>query len=112
MTTCQKKGCKLNVLMDGFCVRHLKQKCSICLEDVPSTNSASHKRLSCGHAFHFRCILNWFVCSNECPSCRTKQISDPLIKFKEKVESEMRRKYKEAIQSLESENRRLTRGSS
>ena len=112
MTTCQKNNCKLNVLMNGFCVRHLKQKCSICLEEVPSTNSASHKRLSCGHAFHFKCIIRWFVTSDECPCCRTKQVSEPLIIFKEQVENEMRKKYRDAIRSLESENRRLSRGSS
>ena len=82
------------------------------MDEVPSTNSASHKRLSCGHAYHQKCILKWFVTSNDCPCCRTKQTYDPIIKFKESVENELRKKYKEVIQSLESENRRLMRGSS
>lgn len=107
MNTCQRQGCKLNVLMDGYCVRHLKQKCSICMDEVPSTNSANNKRLSCGHAFHFKCIMKWFVTSNECPTCRCKQHSDPLIIFKEGVENELRLKYRDAIRSLEAENRRL-----
>lgn len=105
--TCQRPNCKLNVLMDGYCVRHLKQKCAICMEDVPSTNSANNKRLSCGHAFHYKCIIKWFVTSEECPTCRCKQSKDPIITFKDSVENELRRKYRDAIRTLEIENRRL-----
>ena len=77
------------------------------MEDVPSTNSAKNKRLSCGHAFHFNCIMRWFVTSDECPTCRRSQTGDPLVVFKSKVEDELRKKYRDAIRSLESENRRL-----
>lgn len=107
MTTCQWKNCRNVVLMDNFCVRHLKQRCAVCMEDVPSTNSAKHKRLSCGHAFHFNCIMRWFVTSDECPTCRCKQPNDPLVIFKCSVEDELRKKYRDAIRSLESENNRL-----
>ena len=105
--TCQRPNCKLNVLMDDYCVRHLKQKCAICMEDVPSTNSANNKRLSCGHAFHYKCIIKWFVTSEDCPTCRCKQSKDPIIIFKDSVENELRRKYRDAIRTLEIENRRL-----
>lgn len=105
---CQRPNCKSNVLMDGFCVRHLKQKCSICMEEVPSTNSANNKRLTCGHAFHYKCIIQWFVTSDDCPTCRCKQSKDQIIIFKENVEDELRIKYMDAIRSLEVENVRLT----
>ncbi len=86
------------VLMDGLCVRHLKQKCSVCLEPVGSTNTVNSKRLSCGHAFHVPCIMEWFVESDECPVCRSDQASDPVIAYKRKVEDILRQKYKDAIE--------------
>jgi len=95
--------CGKHVLMDGLCVRHLKQKCLVCLEPVSSTNTINSKRLCCGHAFHPDCIMTWFVTSDECPVCRTKQTGDSLLEFKEKVEDALREKYKDAIESLESE---------
>lgn len=77
------------------------------MEDVPSTNSANNKRLTCGHAYHFKCIMRWFITSDECPTCRRKQKDDHLIIFKEGVEEELRLKYRDAIRTLEAENRRL-----
>ena len=95
--------CGKSVLMDGLCVRHLKQKCMVCFEPVSSTNTINSKRMCCGHAFHPECIMTWFVTSDECPVCRTKQTGDSLLEFKEKVEDALREKYKDAINSLESE---------
>ncbi len=77
------------------------------MEDVPSTNSANTKRLTCGHSFHYKCIIQWFVTSEDCPTCRCKQSKDPIITFKDSVENELRRKYRDAIRTLEIENRRL-----
>ena len=99
--------CKNNVLMDGFCTRHLKQRCTICFEDVKSTNSPTTKRLQCGHSFHISCILQWFVTSNECPVCRKQQKKDSFLQFKERVEENMRQKYKDALRSNEQEITRL-----
>ena len=104
MTTCTgKEGCKGKIILDGMCCRHVKQQCSICLENVGSTNTISTKRLSCGHSYHVDCILNWFVTSNECPVCRVKQVDDSVILFKEKVEEVLREKYRDAIESLQQE---------
>ncbi len=105
--TCNGKKCTNQILMDGYCARHLKQTCSICFEPVPSTNSAKAKRLSCGHAFHFNCILKWFETSDECPVCRRKQLKDPLITYKGAIEENMRTVYRDAIQTYEAEIRRL-----
>lgn len=99
--------CKNLVLMDGHCSRHLKQICAICFENVPSTNSAQAKRLSCGHAFHFRCIIKWYEQSDDCPICRKSQIDDDLIIFKTNIEESIRRKYKKTINSYEQELARL-----
>lgn len=82
---CTWNNCKNNVLMDSLCSRHLKQQCSICFEKVPSTNSARTKRLSCGHAFHLRCIISWFERSDDCPVCRKTQPNDDLIVFKYRI---------------------------
>ncbi len=95
--------CGKSVLRDGLCVRHLKQKCLVCLEPVSSTNTINSKRLVCGHSFHPNCIMNWFVTSDECPVCRAKQPGDSMLEFKEKVEDALREKYKDAIDSLEGE---------
>ena len=103
---CMHGKCKNVILMDNYCSRHLKQKCAVCFEEVPSTNSAKHKRLHCGHAFHINCILGWFVESEDCPICR-KPHHDELIKFKDKIENNMRKKYMDAIRSLELENKNL-----
>ena len=104
MEVCKwEKGCKNKIFRDDLCCRHLKQQCSVCLEDVGSINTANTKRLSCGHSYHINCILNWFVTSNECPVCRSNQDNDLLINFKDKVEDNMRAKYKDAIKSLEDE---------
>ena len=107
MTCCSHSGCKNVILMDSFCNRHLKQKCSICFEQVRSANSPNTKRLHCGHSFHLDCILEWFVQSDECPVCRQVQKNDKLLKFKQKVQHELREKYKDAIRTYENELRRL-----
>jgi len=109
MNNCKWNNCKNSVLMDGFCSRHLKQKCSICWENVPSTNSAKHKRLKCGHAFHFDCILKWFKTSDECPVCRSNCSNDSLITFRNDIEDKMRKIYRDAIKYLENENKKLRR---
>ena len=104
MASCSgKTGCKGKIILDGMCCRHVKQQCSICLENVGSTNTVSTKRLTCGHSYHVDCILNWFITSNECPVCRVKQVDDSLVLFKEKVENELREKYRDAIESLQNE---------
>ena len=105
--TCKWKECKSNVLWDGLCARHLKQTCMICFEPVPSTNSARTKRLCCGHSFHIRCILKWYERSDDCPVCRTTQMNDDLIIFKNNIEETIRQKYRHSIKSYERELERL-----
>ena len=102
---CSIESCKNKVIRDNLCCRHLKQTCLICLEPdvITSTNTIKTKRLSCGHSFHVECIIEWFVTSDVCPVCRTKQEDDIFLNFKNKVEDTMREKYKDAISSLEHE---------
>jgi hypothetical protein len=73
------------------------------MEQVPSTNSAKHKRLTCGHAFHTKCIITWFETSDDCPTCRESQKDDLFIHYKNNIERRIRRKYMAAIRSLEKE---------
>ena len=105
--TCCHVGCRNVILMDSFCTRHLTQQCSICFEKVRSTNSPNTKRLRCGHSFHIDCILGWFVQSDDCPVCRQVQNNDKLLKFKQKIQHELREKYKCAIRTYEDELSRL-----
>lgn len=65
------------------------------------------KRLRCGHEFHTRCILDWFVSSDDCPVCGQVQKTDQFLIFKSKVQNELREKYKCAIQTYEDELNRL-----
>ena len=98
--------CNNKVIRDDLCCRHLKQTCMICMDSTPitSTNTIKTKRLTCGHSFHTECISEWFITSEDCPVCRSKQPEDdPIIVFKNKVEESMRQKYKDAIASLENE---------
>lgn len=44
--------------------------CSICLADLGDRTLPGIVILSCGHAYHERCIGDWSVKSRECPMCR------------------------------------------
>lgn len=94
---CKKRGCKRKILQDGLCELHARQVCPICMESVTSCNTSKAKRLSCGHAFHVSCILPWFQESDNCPTCRKAQDTDPIIQFKKYVEDKIRNKYLELI---------------
>lgn len=100
---CSIENCKHVVFIDDTCKYHTQQKCSICLESVKSTNTQKSKVLSCNHAFHPECIMEWFATSDVCPTCRTSQSSDSIIKFKTKIQDDLRVKYKDSIDSLTAE---------
>ena len=46
--------------------------CSCCLEDFSAEDVVA--RLPCGHVFHEKCIMNWFLmrASSNCPMCRSR----------------------------------------
>ena len=46
-------------------IRMSDNTCSICLEEV-----SHHHELKCKHKFHSRCIVNWLIRTNTCPTCR------------------------------------------
>jgi len=99
--TINGRKCRKPALRDGKCSVHLTQECAICFEDVRSNNTQHSKRLTCAHSFHMPCIMQWFQTSNACPVCRVAQVDDPIIKFKDSVEENMRLVYQDAIQTLE-----------
>ena len=99
--------CKNKCLFDGFCWRHSKQTCSICMEKTNAKRNLTSHRLLCGHAYHRKCISKWFIHSDLCPTCRVPQRSDPLIKFKLHVEHKERSKYQTIISNLEHQNEQL-----
>ncbi|KAM3723198.1 E3 ubiquitin-protein ligase [Dirofilaria immitis] len=41
--------------------------CVICAQNLCVDNFSS---LPCGHTFHYKCILRWLCCSEQCPTCR------------------------------------------
>ena len=67
-------------------------ECSICLNDI--TNQTGKVTMACSHAFHFRCISNWFIEQNDndqsesCPYCRREASEDEALPKIEEVESE------------------------
>lgn len=103
MSTQLCKQCNKPAILDNMCIRHAKQTCAICMEITKSSNTAYTRRLPCGHAFHTKCIMGWFVYSGDCPVCRNVPVGDDLYNFKCNIEHELRQKYKDAIDSLERE---------
>jgi hypothetical protein len=51
--------------------------------------------------------MEWFVEADECPTCRTKQIGDPLIRYRDKTQNIVRARFRDAIKSLQEENEQL-----
>lgn len=45
-----------------------RTNCVICLEK--SAKYRSHVVTCCGHAYHKRCLTNWYKSHNVCPTCR------------------------------------------
>ena len=99
--------CKNKCLFDGNCWRHSKQTCGICMENTNAKRNLTSHRLQCGHAFHRKCVIDWFIHSDLCPICRASQKRDPLIKFKHHIENKVRSNYQNVIMSLEQQNEHL-----
>jgi SUMO ligase MMS21 Smc5/6 complex component len=51
----------------SFPSKILKEECSICLEEL---NTSNFLLTSCNHFFHIDCINNWKKKSTTCPLCR------------------------------------------
>ena len=97
--------CKLKAKDDqNRCKRHTQHQCPVCLELI---GEGDKKTLICKHTFHMNCILSWFVEGDTCPVCRVSQRRDELIVFREEIQESMRRKYMDAIGSLESDIRQM-----
>jgi len=49
--------------------RGLKEPCPVCR--VPTSESGDARRLPCGHGFHYKCIVPWFLdlVQSRCPTC-------------------------------------------
>ena len=58
--------------------------CGICLED----NNADSGTISCGHSFHFNCVMLWFGTQERtqghtsCPMCRREPSEDDIAYFR------------------------------
>ena len=51
--------------------------CAICLEPNNTSTRIYNQQsytLYCGHTFHIKCILQWFLRQFTCPVCKKKQI--------------------------------------
>lgn len=66
----------LHNLKDGLCHIHLKQECSICLDDIKKNQES---KTVCNHKFHKECLNTWLKTHNTCPLCRTS-IADKKVK--------------------------------
>ena len=75
MATCTgKEGCKGKIILDGMCCRHVKQQCSICLENIDigiTTNCKHHYHHGCINLYIFNIIQSNTDLDFKCPLCRT-----------------------------------------
>lgn len=102
--TLRGNRCKLKSKTDGLCSRHANSNCPICFESLGKDKHV----LTCGHTFHKKCMMSWYIESDVCPICREKQ-EDEILQFKESVEDKMRAVYKDALDSNDREITRLRR---
>uniref|UniRef100_A0A8R1TZB7 RING-type domain-containing protein n=1 Tax=Onchocerca volvulus TaxID=6282 RepID=A0A8R1TZB7_ONCVO len=51
--------------------------CVICAQNLCIDNFSS---LPCGHTFHYKCILRWLCCSEQCPTCRAHTSPANIVK--------------------------------
>ena len=99
--------CKRFFVGEGSkCSQHTQYTCPVCFEVIKKSD---RMELTCKHAFHTQCMIQWYVESNTCPVCRVPQKDDTFITFKTMVQENMREEYRDAIQSLEEEIHRLRR---
>jgi len=49
-----------------------KGACPVCLEDYKEGDDVAWSRFKCNHVFHWHCIQDWLMESEECPMCRVK----------------------------------------
>ena len=50
----------------------LENQCAVCFEDI--SRLQTYRKLECSHAFHTRCIDQWFARKLSCPMCRTSLV--------------------------------------
>ncbi|KAL6527804.1 hypothetical protein OROMI_029615 [Orobanche minor] len=57
-----------------LCSDLMEDRCSICLHG-PANGTQVSRLPSCGHAFHYHCVVSWLVRKNTCPLC-CRQVHD------------------------------------
>lgn len=82
MDLCCGGGCVFNRSVSPHTIRQLQQevlnvnleeKCSICIEDFKTGDTATH--LPCEHRFHPGCIEPWLATHDTCPLCRATVVN-------------------------------------
>ena len=86
-------------------------ECPICFDEI--TSATGKVTIACDHAFHFRCIANWFDSQNtqvlpeSCPCCR-REVSEiesmPVISEGSESESESEDESEDEDEEEESED--------
>lgn len=59
-----------------------KPICSICIDSSFSDIETHESRLfktSCGHIFHYSCLIKWVSINNSCPTCRKPNLLEEYI---------------------------------
>ncbi|XWS72086.1 hypothetical protein CRYUN_Cryun02cG0010400 [Craigia yunnanensis] len=53
-------------------VNYATGSCSVCMESFCQSEDVASRKVSCGHAYHHKCITDWLLNgnSNSCPLCR------------------------------------------
>ena len=58
--------------------------CAICLNSIDEPNKVT---LACGHSFDNKCLINWLLTKNTCPTCRYQiNPGDSDVCFEEDVD--------------------------
>ena len=102
--------CGIKSIHNNKCIRHINQSCVICQEVVTTRNTFSTRRLKCGHAYHTQCLMSWLSTEDAqatCPTCREDLSDMDLVIFKNKIEDNLREKYRATIDCYELDIRRL-----
>lgn len=74
-------------------IKLFDQACSICIDEI-NNGTIVRQIITCKHAFHSTCLLDWIKINESCPNCKEDLNKDKLI---EKIKKQNPKKAEEII---------------
>lgn len=74
-------------------IKLFDESCSICIDELKN-GSTVRQILTCKHAYHSSCLLDWVKINESCPNCKEDLHKDHMI---EKLKKENPKKIKELL---------------